>query len=108
MNEEDDDDDIQIITPVEEKETDEEPVIDITINNVVCSFSVGCHLDLRNIALNGHNVEFRKENGVSWVMVATRSFFELRYSLNLYILFALARYLLIYQYTFNNRQYNYR
>lgn len=43
---------------------DEEPVIDIVINNVVCSFSVSCHLDLRNIALNGNNVEFRRENGM--------------------------------------------
>ncbi|MCL4152509.1 UNVERIFIED_CONTAM: hypothetical protein GTU68_033627 [Idotea baltica] len=34
------------------------------INNVVCSFSVGCHLNLRNIALMGKNVEFRKENGM--------------------------------------------
>lgn len=31
----------------------EEPEIDIMINNVVCSFSVRCHLNLREIALNG-------------------------------------------------------
>lgn len=48
--------------PVQEEE--EEPVIDIMINNVVCSFSVSCHLDLRNIALTGNNVEFRRENGM--------------------------------------------
>ncbi|RZC39729.1 TBP domain containing protein, partial [Asbolus verrucosus] len=41
----------------------EEPEIDIMINNVVCSFSVRCHLNLREIALNGINVEYRKENG---------------------------------------------
>lgn len=41
-----------------------EPLIDILINNVVCSFSVGCHLNLRQIALNGHNVEFRRESGM--------------------------------------------
>lgn len=41
----------------------EEPEIDIMINNVVCSFSVRCHLNLREIALNGVNVEYRKENG---------------------------------------------
>ncbi|XP_019873881.1 TATA box-binding protein-like 1 isoform X2 [Aethina tumida] len=42
----------------------EEPEIDIVINNVVCSFSVRCHLNLREIALNGTNVEYRKENGM--------------------------------------------
>jgi hypothetical protein len=40
------------------------PETDIIINNVVCSFSVGCHLNLRQIALNGANVEYRRENGV--------------------------------------------
>lgn len=41
-----------------------EPEIDIVINNVVCSFSVRCHLNLREIALKGFNVEFRRENGM--------------------------------------------
>lgn len=45
-------------------EEGDEPEIDIVINNVVCSFSVRCHLNLREIALNGHNVEFRRENGM--------------------------------------------
>lgn len=49
---------------IEEAEMDA-PEIDITINNVVCSFSVKCHLDLRKIALEGSNVEYRRENGVS-------------------------------------------
>lgn len=40
------------------------PEIDIIINNVVCSFSVRCHLNLREIALNGTNVEYRRENGM--------------------------------------------
>jgi hypothetical protein len=43
----------------------DEPEVDIVINNVVCSFNVRCHLNLRDIALRGHNVEYRKENGVS-------------------------------------------
>lgn len=43
---------------------EEEPEIDIVISNVVCSFSVRCHLNLRSIALNGCNVEFRRENGM--------------------------------------------
>lgn len=46
----------------EEQEAD--PEIDIVINNVVCSFSVRCHLNLRQIALSGFNVEFRRENSM--------------------------------------------
>jgi hypothetical protein len=47
----------------------EEPEVDIVINNVVCSFSVRCHLNLRQIALTGCNVEYRRENGVSPVYI---------------------------------------
>lgn len=42
----------------------ESPEIDIMISNVVCSFSVRCHLNLREIALNGCNVEYKRENGL--------------------------------------------
>lgn len=38
--------------------------VDIVINNVVSSFNVRCHLNLREIALNGKNVEYRKEHGM--------------------------------------------
>ena len=41
-----------------------QPEVDIVINNVVCSFSVRCHLNLKEIALNGSNVEYRRENGM--------------------------------------------
>ena len=52
-------------TSTTEKPTEPEPPeIDIVINNVVCSFSVRCHLNLRQIALTGANVEYRRENGV--------------------------------------------
>lgn len=51
-------------TNAAEEEVEPEPEIDIVINNVVCSFSVRCHLNLREIALNGKNVEFRRENGM--------------------------------------------
>lgn len=47
-----------------QEEEEETPEIDIMINNVVCSFSVKCHLNLRQIALKGVNVEFRRENGM--------------------------------------------
>ncbi|XP_058802425.1 TATA box-binding protein-like 1 [Phymastichus coffea] len=43
---------------------DERPEFDIIISNVVCSFSVRCHLDLRKIAWNSCNVEYRRENGL--------------------------------------------
>jgi len=51
---------------VEKDEVKEEsqPEVDIVINNVVCSFSVRCHLNLKEIALNGSNVEYRRENGM--------------------------------------------
>lgn len=45
-------------------EEDPSPEIDIVINNVVCSFSVRCHLNLKQIATQGANVEYRKENGM--------------------------------------------
>ena len=57
-----------LVPKVEEdaEETSEEtsPEVDIVINNVVCSFSVRCHLNLKEIALNGSNVEYRRENGM--------------------------------------------
>ena len=75
-------------------------VIDIVINNVVCSFSVGCHIDLREIAMTGQNVEYRREHGVSILSTqcSLKSFvpFEFRYeeknvifqlSINLVVLF---------------------
>lgn len=40
-----------------------EPEVDIMIRNIVVSFSLGCHLNLRQIALNAANVEFRRESG---------------------------------------------
>ncbi|KAI8035191.1 hypothetical protein M5D96_012002 [Drosophila gunungcola] len=51
-------------TSAEGNASDDEPELDIVINNVVCSFSVGCHLKLREIALQGSNVEYRRENGM--------------------------------------------
>jgi len=53
-------------TGAESKEEvkEESPEVDIVINNVVCSFSVRCHLNLKEIALNGSNVEYRRENGM--------------------------------------------
>ncbi|XP_032594044.1 TNF receptor-associated factor family protein DDB_G0272098 [Drosophila grimshawi] len=55
----------EVLLPiVKGTDQDAEPELDIVINNVVCSFSVRCHLKLREIALNGSNVEYRRENGM--------------------------------------------
>ena len=43
----------------------EAPVIDIVINNVVCSFSTRCHLNLKKVAREGMHVIYKPENGVS-------------------------------------------
>jgi len=48
----------------EQSNQDPNQEVDIVINNVVGSFSVKCHLNLRDIALRGHNVEYRRENGM--------------------------------------------
>uniref|UniRef100_A0A182T529 TATA box-binding protein-like 1 n=1 Tax=Anopheles maculatus TaxID=74869 RepID=A0A182T529_9DIPT len=53
-----------VLEAPDEQDAEPEPEIDIVINNVVCSFSVRCHLNLHEIALNGDNVEFRRENGM--------------------------------------------
>lgn len=45
--------------------TETEDEIDIYINNVVTSFSVRCHLKLRDIALTGSNVIYKRTNGVN-------------------------------------------
>ena len=44
--------------------SDENSELDIIISNVVCCFSVRCHLNLKEIALNGSNVEYRREDGL--------------------------------------------
>ena len=46
-------------------QNEESPEIDIIINNVVCTFSVRCHLNLKKIAMEGCHVEYKRENGVS-------------------------------------------
>uniref|UniRef100_A0A023G7A3 TATA box-binding protein-like 1 n=1 Tax=Amblyomma triste TaxID=251400 RepID=A0A023G7A3_AMBTT len=57
--------------PATDGESEPQPVIDIVINNVVCSFSVRCHLNLRQIALTATNVEYRRENGMLTMKIRT-------------------------------------
>jgi transcription initiation factor TFIID TATA-box-binding protein len=38
--------------------------VDISINNVVCSYTTKCYLNLRRIAMEGMHVEFKKENNM--------------------------------------------
>ena len=54
----------QEIGEKDEVKDESQPEVDIVINNVVCSFSVRCHLNLKEIALSGSNVEYRRENGM--------------------------------------------
>ena len=51
-----------------------EAEVDIVINNVVSSFSVRCHLNLRHIALNGRHVEFRRESGKLYITITFQTF----------------------------------
>lgn len=47
------------VTPQEES-----PQVNVAINNVVCTFSTRCHLNLKELALNGRNVELKKAQGM--------------------------------------------
>jgi len=49
---------------VEAAPPEEDPTLDININNVVCSFSVRCHLNLRKVALEGCNTQYNKERAM--------------------------------------------
>jgi Transcription factor TFIID (or TATA-binding protein, TBP) len=42
----------------------DEPVIDIVISNVVCTFNTKCHLNLKRLATEGMNVVYKREQGV--------------------------------------------
>ena len=57
------------IPMTEEEEEEETPEVDINISNVVCHFSTRCHLNLRQIATRGINVEHRRDQGVSVISV---------------------------------------
>lgn len=56
-------------------EQEVQPEIDVLIRNVVCSFNVRCHLNLREIALKGSNVEYKRESGVSCNIFYSNLFF---------------------------------
>lgn len=46
------------------EQTEEVPEVDIAVNNVVCSFSLQCHINLKNLAMEGANVIYKRENNV--------------------------------------------
>ena len=50
-------------------EEEEGPEIDIVISNITCDFTTKCHLNLRKIAMEGANVEYRRDQGVSQLLV---------------------------------------
>lgn len=47
-----------------DSDASEEPTIDINVNNVVCAFSVRCHLNLRKVALEGCNTEYNRQRAM--------------------------------------------
>lgn len=51
-------------TQSENNDGDDSPVIDININNVVCTFNLRCHINLKRVAMEGSNVEYRREHGI--------------------------------------------
>lgn len=42
----------------------QDPEIELIVNNVVCSFALGCKLNLRKIAMEGANVIYRREHAM--------------------------------------------
>ncbi|XP_015917881.1 TATA box-binding protein-like 1 [Parasteatoda tepidariorum] len=59
-----DESDTNKLVVMETEEDNTQPELDIIVNNVVAIFNVRCHLNLRQIALNGANVEYRREKNV--------------------------------------------
>lgn len=45
-------------------EPEEKKELNISIANIVCEFNVRCHINLRRLALNGSNVEYKKDKGM--------------------------------------------
>ena len=54
----------QVQEQAQEQLAPEPKTMDVAINNVVCSFSTKCHLNLKRIAMEGSNVEYHREHGV--------------------------------------------
>lgn len=48
----------------EEDDDDDTPEIDIKISNVVSNFACQCHLNLKNVAMKGSNVIYKRNVGV--------------------------------------------
>lgn len=46
-------------------ESEDQTEVDIHINNVVCNFTLRCHLNLRQIATHGANVVYNREQSVN-------------------------------------------
>jgi transcription initiation factor TFIID TATA-box-binding protein len=42
----------------------QEPEIELFVNNVVCSFALGCKLNLRKIAMEAANVIYKRDHAV--------------------------------------------
>lgn len=53
-----------VSAPITSNEDGDPSALNIYVNNVVCSYSTRCHLNLRRIAMEGMHVEYKKENGM--------------------------------------------
>jgi transcription initiation factor TFIID TATA-box-binding protein len=42
----------------------QDPEIELFVNNVVCSFALGCKLNLRKIAMEAANVIYKRDHAV--------------------------------------------
>lgn len=62
----------------DESQTNEDSV-DITISNVVTNFSVCCHLNLKQIATNGSNVVYRRDQSVCILCIVHLDFLFLNF-----------------------------
>jgi len=56
-------------TKEEEQESAEVDEVDIHISNIMCDFLTRCHLNLRQIANNGANVVYRREQGAVFMRI---------------------------------------
>lgn len=59
--------------------------IHITISNVSSSFNLKSHLNLRNLALRGNNVEYRREKGVIYFDIIYNLFYFSNFGFNTFL-----------------------
>jgi TATA-box binding protein (TBP) (component of TFIID and TFIIIB) len=46
----------------------QDPEIELFVNNIVCTFALGCKLNLRKIAMEAANVIYKRGQAVSFLI----------------------------------------